>query len=135
MNTAQLKKVIKYGVKKLNEKEEVIDYFRRHVGDEKRVSVFKIISSDGKLMAGGFAFDGEKFIYLDEETVKSLKNPTVIFKTTEDMVWNLILGKIELESAVYLGEVQVEGAYWLRDVALFTRAFKEFHSIFQNLYK
>jgi len=129
----RLEKVIRYGVKKINENEELIRFFRERVGDEKRTSVFKLVSSDGTVFVGGFAFDGEKFIYLDEENV--VENPTVIFKSTEDIVWSLILGKMELESAVYLGEVQVEGPYWLRDVALFTRAFKEFNNVFKSLFK
>ena len=132
MKDEKLEKVIKYGVKKINENQELIRYFKEHVGEEKRTSVFKILTSRGDVVVGGFAFDGEKFVYLDENNI--VKNPTVVFKTTEDVVWSLILGKIELESAVYLGEVQVEGAYWLRDVALFTRAFKEFNNVFKNLF-
>jgi len=132
MKDDKLEKVIKYGVMKLNQNKDLINYFKERVGDEKRTSVFNIITNTGDVVVGGFAFDGEKFIYLDEENV--VENPTVVFKTTEDVVWSLILGKIELESAVYLGEVQVEGAYWLRDVALFTRAFKEFNSVFKSLF-
>lgn len=128
----KLEKVIKYGVKKVNDNKEIVDYMHRMVGDEIRTAVFKILSKDGKVMIGGFAFDGYKFVYLDENHL--VKNPTTVFKTTEDMVWSLILGKVELESAVYLGEVQVEGAFWLRDVAIFTKAFKEFRNVFDSLF-
>lgn len=132
MKDKKLEKVIRYGVKKINENKELLQFFRDKVEGEKRTSVFKIITKRGDIETGGFAFDGDKFIYIDDDS--QIKNPTVVFKTTEDMVWSLILGKVELESAVYLGEVQVEGAYWLRDIALFTRAFKEFNSVFKSLF-
>lgn len=129
----RLKKVLVYGVKKINENKELIQFFKDKVGNEKRTSVFEIISQSGESITGGFAFDNGRFVYVDEAT--KIESPTVVFKTTEDIVWSLILGKMELEKAVYLGEVSVDGAYWLRDVALFTRAFKEFNHVFKALYK
>ena len=132
MNENKLEKVLRYGVKKINENNELTDFFKEKVGNEKRTSVFNIITAKGEVVTGGFAFVDGKFVYVDENS--DIRNPTVVFKTTEDIVWSLILGKMELESAVYLGEVRVEGAYWLRDIALFTRAFKEFNNVFKNMY-
>ena len=132
MKDKKLEKVIRYGVKKINDNKELLEFFREKIGNEKRTSIFRVITNTGDIETGGFAYDGEKFIYVDDES--KIDKPTVVFKTTDDVVWSLILGKLSLESAVYLGEVQVEGAYWLRDVALFTRAFKEFNDVFKSMY-
>lgn len=132
MNDKRLEKVIRYGVKKINDNKELLKFFKEKIGEEKRTSIFKIITNTGDIETGGFAYDGDKFVYVENES--EIGTPTVVFKTTDDVVWSLILGKLELESAVYLGEVQVEGAYWLRDVALFTRAFKEFNDVFTKMY-
>jgi len=130
VDTKQLiEKVIDALIKAANRDNELIEFSKDITKGETRIAYFQIVDLDKKYWIG---FDGQHIVKIaDGSNIK----PTTIFRLTSDTLLAIILNKIEPIDAIYLGFIEIDGDYWMRDLALFEKGLEKFKDRYFKMFK